>query len=86
MCYLQPERSSRGNIAQTFFDTFLSLIYLYSDSTKLFISGDFNGRIGDMIDYDEQNDNIPQRKSLETTENKFGEYLIDFLKKTKFLI
>ena len=58
-------------------------MYLYSDSSKLFICGDFNSRIGDMQDYDGQIDTIPKHQSLDSAKNKFVEYLIDFLKDTK---
>ncbi|CAG2212577.1 unnamed protein product [Mytilus edulis] len=84
--YLQPEHSCRGNIAHEFFDVLLSQIYLYSDASHVLVCGDFNGRIGDKQDFDDQIDFIPTKYSVDTSKNKFGDYLINFLKDAKYCV
>ena len=44
------------------------------------VCGDLNARTGDKLDYISDVDTIPIRKSLETTYNKHGELLIEFMK------
>ncbi|CAG2193097.1 unnamed protein product [Mytilus edulis] len=83
VCYLQPERSSRGNLAQDFYDSLLSQMYLYSNGNPIFICGDFNGRVGSLKDFDDMIDCIPERKIVDEIKKSFGEHLINFLKDTK---
>lgn len=80
VCYLQPERSSRGNIAQEFYDCLLSQMYLYSTGCPIFICGDFNGRVGNLQDFNDSLDYLPKRIPIDETRNAFGDYLLDFLK------
>lgn len=83
VCYLQPERSSRGNLAQDFYDSLLSQMYLYSNGNPIFICGDFNGRVGSLKDFDDMVDCIPERKIVDEIKKYFGEHLINFLKDKK---
>lgn len=62
VCYLQPKQSSRGNLAQDFYDSLLSQKYLYCNGNLIFICGDFNGRLGLLKDFDDMIDCIYTRK------------------------
>lgn len=46
MCLISSLNSSRHVDAAEFYDTLLSDIYLYQNSGPLFVTGDFNSRIG----------------------------------------
>ncbi|CAG2186536.1 unnamed protein product [Mytilus edulis] len=83
VCYLQPERSCRGNIAQEFYDSLLSQIYLYSTGVPIFLCGDFNGRSGLQQDFDDTLDMVLPRQPIDETKNAFGDYLPDFLRDAK---
>ncbi|VDI44476.1 Hypothetical predicted protein, partial [Mytilus galloprovincialis] len=86
VCYLQPERSSRGNIAQEYYDVLLSQIYLYSGCSNLFVCDDFNGRIGNLQDFDDNIDFIPEKSSIDDVRNAFGNYFLDFIKDAKLCV
>lgn len=88
-CYLPPERSSRGDNAQAFYDALLGQVYmLYLDTETLIICGDVNGRIGSKQDYDPNIDVIPHRNGIDTDENcnKFGKYLLEFMNDSKLCV
>ena len=80
ICYLQPERSSRGNISQEFYDHLLSQMYLYSTGDPILICGDFNGRIVDEKYLIDSINHLPTRHNIDTQRNAFGDHLLDFLK------
>jgi hypothetical protein len=40
---------------------------------------DFNARIGDNQDFDDRIDCIPEKQSIDSVKNKFGDFLLDFL-------
>lgn len=73
--YLLPEGSSRGNVAQEFYDMLLTQVYTYWSDEPLLICGDLNGRIGRKVD----NQHAPARACLDETSNKYGGHLIEFL-------
>ncbi|CAG2214260.1 unnamed protein product [Mytilus edulis] len=79
VCYLQPERSSRGNIAQEFYDHLLSQVYLYSSYNPVLICGDFNGRIGNSQDRTDSICTLPDRCYIDSVKNAFGVFLLEFL-------
>ncbi|CAG2194034.1 unnamed protein product [Mytilus edulis] len=79
VCYLQPERSSRGNIAQEFYDHLLSQVYLYSSHNPVLICGDFNGRIGNSQDLTDSIGTLPERCYIDSVKNAFGVFLLEFL-------
>ena len=79
-CYLTPESSCRGNVAQEFFDTLLTQVHLYSDGSPIVIAGDFNARLGTSSDYNEILDQVPARAVLDTDHNQQGENLCEYLK------
>ena len=54
-------------------------VYEYQNCGKIIICGDFNSRIGEESDYIEGVDNIPIRQVIDTTSNKYGDHLLDFL-------
>ena len=78
-CYLPPEGSSRGNTAQEFYDTLLTQTYMYYDGIPMFYLGDFNGRMGNKDDFNPTIDNVMERHVIDSTANKYGDFLIDFL-------
>ena len=88
VAYLPPENSSRGNSAQEFYDTLLTQVYsLYTCSDDvILIGGDFNSRIGNKQDYCASLDHIKDRNSVDTGNNKFGSYFLDFLKDCAFCV
>lgn len=54
LCYLPPENTTRGNIAQQFFDNLLAQVYLhYDECTPMLITGDFNARIDSKQDFND---------------------------------
>ena len=79
-CYLTPESSCRGNVAQEFFDTLLTQVYLYSDGSPIVIAGDFNAQLGTSSDYNEILDQVPAPAVLDTDRNQQGENLRKYLK------
>ena len=85
VAYLTPEGSSRGNVAQEFYDMLLSQVYLYFDENPMVIMGDLNGRMGDKQEFNPMIDagNIPKRHVTDNTLNRYGEYLYDFLSDSK---
>ena len=79
VCYLPPEGSSRGNIAQEFYDTLLSQIYMYYDDSPMLLCGDYNARIGSKIDWN-NHELVTSRTPLDTTCNRFGDIFLEFLR------
>ena len=88
VCYLPPEGSSRGDNAQEFYDSLLTQVYMYHDGNPMVISGDLNGRLGSKADYDGALDGvtIPPRIVIDTTCNKYGDYLVDFLVDSRYCV
>ena len=71
-----------GRNADDFFNHMLSIISKdYSDI--VYINGDWNARIGNNPDYIEGIDEISKRHNLDSTTNKHGNALLDFLKESK---
>ena len=80
-CYLPPERSSRGNVSQEFYDALLADMYLMmGDNSPILLCGDFNARIGDKTDFIPTLEDIKHRKPLDTCSNSHGDCLVEFLK------
>ena len=87
VCYLPPEGSSIGNTAQEFYETLLYQVYLYFDDDPVLLTGDFNSRMSAAKqDFNPGIDIIPPRCGIDTENNKFGEYLIDFLKDSNMCV
>ena len=83
VCYLPPSNSSRGDISLEFFNNLRLHVSKYQDSGLLCICGDFNARIGSLVDTDIEfvPDSLPNRVIIDTaTPNTHGRELIDFLK------
>ena len=79
ICYLPPENSSHQVDAEQFYAELMKQVYQYQKCGKIIICGDFNSRIGEESDYIEGVDNIPIRQVIDTTSNKYGDHLLDFL-------
>lgn len=77
--YLSPEQSSWGRDASSFYNHLLNLMYIYSDCDNIVLAGDVNAKIGSMNDFIPDIDQIPVRKVLDTSKNKHGEELVNFL-------
>ena len=79
VCYLPPHGSSRYVSAHEFYDQLLTNIYEYQHLGQFIICGDFNSRIGDMPDYIEGVDFLPEKNVIDFSKNSYGEYLCKFL-------
>lgn len=77
--YLPPENSVRKVNAEDFFDNLLSQVYMYQNQGDFIICGDFNSRIGEMVDFNVGIDDVPDRNNIDNQTNHYGELLIDFL-------
>ena len=81
VCYLPPEGSSRYVNVDEFFDTLLTKVYQYQNMGQYYICGDFNSRLGDLVDYIEGVDDLPQKDILDFSKTAHGQsfcnYLID---------
>ena len=84
-CYLPPENSARGRDAQSFFAHLLTEKYVHSDIDDLFVGADFNARIGLLSDTIFYCDTIPPHNTLNSSRNRHGQELIDFLNDAKCL-
>ena len=80
VAYLPPSNSCRGDTAQTFYDTLLGQVYMYWNENDILICGDFNGRIGNAQDIELSDDTSQNRHPVDTVRNKYGDYLIEFLR------
>ena len=50
------------------------------------IVGNFNGRIGYQQDFDDKIDFVPEKTSVESIKNSFGNYFLDFNKDAKLCV
>ena len=83
VCYLPPCNSSRGDISLEFFNNLRLQVSKYQDSGLLCICGDFNARIGSLVDIDIEAvaDSVPKRVILDTASpNTHGKELIEFVR------
>ena len=73
MCYLPPEGSSRYKNVDEYFDSLSTKVYQYQNMGQYYISGDFNRRLGDLVDYIEGVDDVVPRDVLDFSENAHGQ-------------
>ena len=86
-CYLPPEDSPWGRNADNFFNHLLSLVYTYTCNVEnVLICGDFNARVGNLNDFVQSVDNLPQRNHIDTCKNSHGQVLVDFLQESNMCI
>ena len=78
-CYLPLETSTRRRDAAEFLDTLVGQVYEYQNHGLVFIGVDFNGRCGDLSEYIEGVDDIPDREVIDGVENGHGNALVDFM-------
>ena len=79
-CYLPPEGTTCYVDPHAFYDTLLAQVMLYQEECDLFyLCGDFNGRCGNLPDFIEGVDTVSERQILDTSVNKYGEMLCNFL-------
>ena len=64
----------------------LSQIYMHDYVDYSFICGDFNGRIGSLLDYVKEIDSVPDRTIHDKEVNGHGRSLIDFLLDARFCV
>ena len=86
MCYLPPDSSVYGQTSNDFFEHFTSIIFNCIDYDFTLFGGDFNARIGELIDYIPEIDNVQTRYVIDKTSNKRGNEFIDFLKSNKYCV
>ena len=79
VCYLVPANSSYNVNANDFFDNLLFQISQYQDLGAFYICGDFNARCGDMSDFIEGVDHLPERHVVDFSLNAYSDIFIDFL-------
>ncbi len=79
VCYLPPDGSTRHSNPDEFYDTLLSQVFMYQQIGPFYICGDFNSRIGNMVDFIEGVDVVPQRNVIDFTRNMYGEKFLEFL-------
>ena len=85
-CYLPPSGSSRGDTSQQFYNKLTSDVYQYQKELPLYIMGDFNGRIGELLDFNDSIDSVPNRIPFDKVRNQQEDSLIEFLKDTRMCI
>ena len=85
-CYLPPVNSSRPVCADSFFEDLLEKVYLYQGQGTVIISGDFNSRLGNYVDYIEGVDDLPPRTVLDHTCNGYGSLFADFLVRSNLCV
>ena len=78
-CYLPPETSTWGRDSNIVFAHILSLMYELNDVDAVFLTGDFNARIGDKSDISEVLDDVPSRTHIDNMVNQHGRSFIEFL-------
>ena len=88
ICYLPPSNSSRGDISLEFFNILRFQVSKYHDTGIVCICGDFNARVGSLIDTDSDTaTSLPVRATLDNTvPNSHGRELIDFLRDVGMII
>ena len=57
-CYLPPSGSICGDTSQQFYNNLTSDVYQHQNELLLFIMGDFNGHIGELLDFNYSIDSI----------------------------
>ena len=84
ICYLPPENSTRAVDAESFFATLMEQIYIYQNTGKIIICGDFNSRCGLEQDIIEGVDDVMPREILDENLNSHGNHFLDLLTDTNF--
>ena len=82
VCYLPPFNSVRAEFSAHL----TSLLYSNSNCNAIFLCGDFNARIGDVIDTTSIDDLQLPRQVIDMTRNSYCNVFIDFLKDCKLCI
>ena len=85
-CYLAPENSHWGRNAIGFYAHLLNQIYLDNDVDDCIICGDLSSRVGDLLDYILDVDEINARKTVDKVVNHHGQSLIEFLLESKYVM
>jgi hypothetical protein len=84
VCYLPPKFTTRQVDVNGFYDALLSNIYEFQDCGTIFVCGDFNSRTGNLSDFIEGVDEVPERTIVDATNNEYGSVMIDFLINTNY--
>ena len=84
VCYMPPENSNYGRDSQAFYDHLLNVIYQTENADVFMLGGDFNARVGNILDFVLDIDDVPERMAIDMVKNAHGEALIEFLKEAKF--
>ena len=78
VCYLPPEGSSGYVNVDECFDNLLTKKYQYQGMGQYYICGDFNSRLGDLVEYIEGVDEVPPKDILDFSKNAHGQYFLKF--------
>ena len=68
VCYLPPEHSSLNVNGQEFYETLLGQVYSFQND-PYYICGDFNSRLGELVDFIEGEDSIERRHVVDFKKN-----------------
>lgn len=81
--YLPPENSPRGRDAQGFFSHILAQLYMLADADSIFLTGDFNSRLGSLSDIIIETDTVPTRRIIDTSINQHEHDMLEFMIEAK---
>ncbi|CAG2188857.1 unnamed protein product [Mytilus edulis] len=77
--YLPPENSTRAVNVHEFLESLMSQMYTIPKGNQFYLCGDFNSRCGDLNDFVEGIDTLPERQVVDYKTNKYGSIFCEFL-------
>ncbi|CAC5403302.1 unnamed protein product [Mytilus coruscus] len=82
--YLPPENSTRAVNVFEFLESPMTQMYTISNGNQFYLCGDFNSRCGDLYDFVEGVDTLPERQVVDYKTNKYGSIFCELFFKTKY--
>ncbi|CAC5417977.1 unnamed protein product [Mytilus coruscus] len=77
--YLPPENSTRAVNVYEFLESLMTQMYTIPKGNQFYLCGDFNSRCGDLNDFVEGVDTLPERQVVDYKTNKYGSIFCEFL-------
>ncbi|CAG2223305.1 unnamed protein product [Mytilus edulis] len=77
--YLPPENSTRAVNVHEFLESLMSQMYTIPKGNQFYLCRDFNSRCGDLNDFVEGIDTLPERQVVDYKTNKYGSIFCEFL-------